>query len=97
MKSKSTPCIPPDPDSHNLKVTCVYYQVYSQLNYHKPDPTHHGWTLKNSRCVPVRNTKDTLPKKTFLKMSRHWCQMMMAIKEMMTKIVTLEQAEEDSD
>ena len=66
MKNKSTSRIPPDLDSHNLRVTRVNYHVFIQLNYDKPDappdPTHHGWTLRNGRCVPVRYTKDALPR-----------------------------------
>jgi len=66
MKNKSTSRIPPDPDSHNLHVTRVNYQVYIQLNYDKPDappnPTNHGWTMKDGRCVSVRYTHDALPR-----------------------------------
>ena len=66
MKIKSTFRIPLDLDSHNLHVTRVNYQVFIQLNYDKPDappdPTNHGWTLSNGRYVPVRYTKDALPR-----------------------------------
>ena len=66
MKNKSTSHIPPDPDSHNLHVTRVNYQVYIQLNYDKPDAapntTNHGWTMKDGRCVSVRYTHDALPR-----------------------------------
>ena len=64
-KKKSTSRLPPDNDSHILKVTRVNYQVYLFLNYDKPDappsPLNHGWTMKDGQCVPIRYTKPSLP------------------------------------
>lgn len=65
MKRKSTLRLPPDQDSHDLKVTRGNYQSYMLLNYHKvepcPPPLGHGWELINGMCVPVRYTKPALP------------------------------------
>lgn len=66
MKKKSTLRIPPDQDSHLLKVKRVNYQVFLFYNYHSatvpPSPLGHGWTLEGGRCVPIRYTKPALPK-----------------------------------
>ena len=65
MKRKSTLRLPPDQDSHDLKVTRGNYQTYMLLNYHKvdpcPPPLGHGWELINGFCLPVRYTKPALP------------------------------------
>ena len=66
MKSKKTSRIPPDQDSHNLHMERVNYRVHIQLNYDKsdipPDPTNHGWTIKEGKCVAVRYNKGALPR-----------------------------------
>jgi hypothetical protein len=66
LKKKTTSRIPPDRDSHNLKVQRVNYQSHLFLNFHKkelvPSPLNNGWTLDNSKCVPLRYCKPSLPK-----------------------------------
>lgn len=66
MKRKSTQRIPPDQDSHDLKVARVNYIVHVLLNYAKPDappsPLIHGWTMNDGKCEPVRYTRAALPK-----------------------------------
>ena len=65
MKRKSTLRLPPDRDSHDLKVTRGNYQTYILLNYDKVDPTEspvsHGWALEKGLCNPVRHTQPALP------------------------------------
>ena len=65
MKNKSTLCIPPDTDSHAMKVTGANYQTYILLNFMSPDlspsPLQHGWCLKVGKCVPIRYTLPALP------------------------------------
>lgn len=67
MKKRSTLRLPPDKDSHNLKVTRGKYQTYMLLHYGQvepaPSPLGHGWTLENGKCIPVRHTKPALPKR----------------------------------
>ncbi len=66
MKRKSTLRIPPDADSHCLKVTRGNYQAYIWLNYMTPDappsPLQHGWTLREGKCLPTRYSKPALPR-----------------------------------
>ena len=51
MKKKSTLRIPPDSDSHNMKVTRANYQLFILLNFMNPDappsPLQHGWCLRD--------------------------------------------------
>jgi len=65
MKRKSTSRIPPDLDSFKLHVARVNYQTYIHIAFDKPDappqPTGHGWTLRNGMCVPLRHTEEALP------------------------------------
>ena len=65
MKNKSTLRIPPDTDSHAMKVTRANYQTYILLNFMSPDlspsPLQHGWCLKVGKCVPIRYTLPALP------------------------------------
>ena len=39
---------------------------YLHLGFDKPNapppPTGHGWTMQNSKCVPLRYTKEALPR-----------------------------------
>ena len=60
MKKKSTLRIPPDSDSHNMKVTRANYQVFILLNFMNPDappsPLQHGWCLREGKCAPIRYT-----------------------------------------
>ena len=65
MKNKSTLRVPPDTDSHAVKVTRANYQTYILLNFMSPDlspsPLQHGWCLKVGKCVPIRYTLPALP------------------------------------
>ena len=67
MKRKSTLRIPPDIDSHTLKVTRANYQAYIMLNYMKsdapPSPLQHGWKLQDGICSPLRYSKPALPER----------------------------------
>ena len=48
----------------------VFHQIWttfnSTLGFDKPDapppPTGHGWTMQNGKCVPLRYTKEALPR-----------------------------------
>ena len=55
MKRKSTLRIPPDRDSHNLKVTRTNYQAFIVLNFMNPDapssPLQHGWSLREGANI----------------------------------------------
>ena len=66
MKKKSTPRIPPDCESHNLKVKRANYQVYILHRYDKleapPTPLEHGWELVEGNCQPFRYISAPLPK-----------------------------------
>ena len=66
MKKKSTQRIPPDHDSHDLKVKRVNYQVYILLSYDKPEPPpsplDNGWNLVDGKCQPLRYVSAPLPK-----------------------------------
>ncbi|KAK6184930.1 hypothetical protein SNE40_007278 [Patella caerulea] len=66
MKKKSTLRLPPDRNSHDLKIKIVNYQIFMMLNFHKadrpPTPINHGWTLDNVMCTPVRCTQLALPR-----------------------------------
>ena len=66
MKRKSTLRIPPDADSHKMKVTRANYQAFIWLNYMNPDappsPLQHGWTLIDGKCLPMRYSKPALPR-----------------------------------
>ena len=69
MKRKYTRRIPPDQESHDLKVTKVNYQVYTLRHYHEPDvpasPTNYGWVIgwriSGGWCTPIRYTQSALP------------------------------------
>jgi len=66
MKKKSTLRIPPDSDSHHMKVTRANYQVFILLNFMNPDappsPLQHGWCLREGKCTPILHTQPALPK-----------------------------------
>ena len=62
MKRKSTQRIPPDQESHDLKVTRVNYQVYTLRHYHAPpSPLNHGWHMSAGLCTPMSYIQPTLP------------------------------------
>ncbi|KAK4322223.1 hypothetical protein Pmani_007021 [Petrolisthes manimaculis] len=65
-KRKSTLRLPPDRNSHDLKIKRVNYQTFMMLNFDKadppPSPINHGWTLDNGMCIPVRYTQPALPR-----------------------------------
>ena len=65
MKKKATQRMPPDCDSHQMKVRRANYQAYIFLNFRSPDappsPLHHGWHMKDDNCIPLRYTKPALP------------------------------------
>ena len=65
MKKKATQRMPPDCDSHQMKVRRANYQAYIFLNFRSPDappsPLHHGWHMKDGNCIPLRYTKPALP------------------------------------
>ena len=67
MKRKSTLRIPPDTDSHNLKVTRANYQAFIMLNFMNPDapssPLQHGWSLREDKCLPIRYSQPALPQR----------------------------------
>ena len=67
MKRKSTLRIPPDTDSHNLKVTRANYQAFIMLNCMNPDapssPLQHGWSLREGKCLPIRYSQPALPQR----------------------------------
>lgn len=67
MKRKSTLRIPPDTDSHNLKVTRANYQAFIMLNFMNPDapssPLQHGWSLREGKCLPIRYSQPALPQR----------------------------------
>ena len=54
MKKKSTQRIPPDRESHSLKVKRANHQVYILHRYDKPEapptPLEHGWELVEGNC-----------------------------------------------
>ena len=64
-KRKSTLRIPPDIDSHDLKITRANYQTFIMLNFAEPDappsPLQHGWRLQDGQCLPIRYSKPSLP------------------------------------
>ena len=66
MKKKPTQRIPPDRESHNLKVKRANYQVYILHRYDKPEapptPLEHGWELVEGKCQPLRCISAPLPK-----------------------------------
>ena len=66
MKKKSTVRLPPDKDSHDLKMARVNYQTYVWLNYDQADgpplPYDHGWIRHNGACMPLRYNKPALPR-----------------------------------
>ena len=63
--------IPPDQESHDLKVTRVNYQVHTLRHYHEPDvptsPLNHGcaigWRISGGVCAPIRCTQSALPQR----------------------------------
>ena len=61
MKRKSTLRIPPDQDSHELKVARVNYQVHMFLQYDKPDCPIPP-SIMDGQCVLVRHTQTALPR-----------------------------------
>ena len=65
MKRKSTLRIPPDEDSHMMKVKRANYQVYVLKNFAEPDappsPLDHGWCIQDGKCVPLRYSKPARP------------------------------------
>ncbi|KAG1648975.1 hypothetical protein GQR58_029417 [Nymphon striatum] len=65
-KRKSTVRLPPDRNSHDLKIKRFNYQTFMMLNFDKadppPSPINHGWTLDNGLCIPVRYTEPALPR-----------------------------------
>ena len=67
MKRKSTLRIPPDTDSHHLKVTRGNYQTFIMLNFMdcdaSPSPLQHGWNLQMGKYLPIRHTKPALPQR----------------------------------
>jgi hypothetical protein len=67
MKKKSTACIPPDEESHNLRAEQVNYQAYVWLHFDQPDappsPLNHGWQLFEGNCVPIRHKSPALPQR----------------------------------
>ena len=58
MKKKLTQRIPPDRESHNLKVKRANYQVYILHRYDKPEapptPLEHGWELVEHICITAK-------------------------------------------
>ena len=66
MKRKSTLRLPPDRDSHDLKMKRVNYQAFTLLNYDKadspPSPLNHGWSLEKGKCITMRYAQPALPK-----------------------------------
>ena len=67
MKRKSTLRIPPDTDSHHLKVIRGNYQTFIMLNFMdcdaSPSPLQHGWNLRMCKYLPIRHTKPALPQR----------------------------------
>ena len=67
MKRKSTLRIPPDTDSHHLKVTRGNYQTFIMLSFMDRDTSlstlQHGWNLQMGKCLPIRHTKPALPQR----------------------------------
>ena len=66
MKTKSTLRLPPDRESHDLKVQRVNYQTFIFLNFAQaespPSPLNNGWILEEGFCVPVRHHLPALPR-----------------------------------